>query len=261
MSTVSSNHEQVCRREIVRYSRWLFQHGFMPGTAGNLSALIDETRIVITPTGVCKGLLKSSDLVVVDRQGNLLEGTRKVTSELGMHLAIYEKRADVRAVVHSHPPIATAFACSSCALDEPLCQESVMTVGTVPLAPYATTGTKEVATSLCPFLLDHNAVLLENHGVVTYGKTLTEALLLMETVEHIAQVALVAHQLGRPRPLHPKQVQELRAARTRYINAGEHVNSGDEISLDKAGQLTGSTDWHPIATLRGLLRKFWLQVT
>ncbi|WP_419805489.1 class II aldolase/adducin family protein [Terriglobus sp.] len=219
MNMTASDRELVCRREIVRYSRRLSQRGFMPGTAGNLSAMIDEARILVTPTGVCKGLLKASDLVIVDLQGNLLEGTRGVTSELGMHLTIYQNRADVRAVVHAHPPISTAFACSSCALDELLCQESVMTVGPVPLAPYATTGTSDVATSLAPFLCGHDAILLENHGVVTYGKTLTEALLNMETVEHIAQVALVAHQLGRPRPLHPEQVQQLRAARNRYLDA------------------------------------------
>ena len=218
MTTAASDQEEVCRREMVRYSRRLSQRGFMPGTSGNLSALLDGGRILVTPTGMCKGLLRASDLVVVDRAGNLLEGTRGVTSEIGMHLAVYGKRSDVRAVVHSHPPVSTAFACSGWALDQLLCQEAVMTVGTVPLAPYATTGTGDVAASLGPFLTGHDAVLLENHGVVTYGKTLTEALLNMETVEHIAQVALVAHQLGSPRPLHQEQIEQLKAARNRYCS-------------------------------------------
>lgn len=212
--------EQDLRREIVRYSRWLSRLGFAPGTSGNLSAKIDRDRILVTPTGVSKGLLKASDLVIVDSGGKLLEGTRGVTSELGMHLTVYESRADVHAVVHSHPPVSTAFACSGRALDQLLCQEAVMTVGVVPLAPYATTGTGEVATSLRPFLAEHNAILLANHGVVTYGKSLVEAFLSMETVEHIAQVTLTAHQLGNPCGLQPEQVQQLRGARQRYLNGG-----------------------------------------
>lgn len=219
MTMAVCSREQELRREIIRYSRWLSRLGFAPGTSGNLSVRMDQDRILVTPTGLSKGMLKVSDLVVVDPQGNLLEGARGVTSELSMHLMVYERRTDVQAVVHSHPPISTAFACSGRALDELLCQESVMTVGVVPLAPYATTGTSEVAANLAPFLSGHNAILLENHGVVTYGRDLVEAFLCMETVEHIAQVTLTAHQLGTPHRLQPDQVQQLLAARRKYLDA------------------------------------------
>jgi L-fuculose-phosphate aldolase len=216
-----SGLEDGLRRDLKKYSRWLSRLGFTPGTSGNLSVRLDSERLLVTPTGVSKGLVKSADMVVVDLDGRLLAGSRKVTSELPMHLAIYRERADVSAVVHSHPPISTAFACSGRALDQILCQEAIMTVGVVPLAAYATTGTTEVAESMQPFLQGHEAILLENHGVVSFGETLGEAFMKMETVEHLAHVALVAYQLGTARPLGEVRVQQLCRARDKYIsNAG-----------------------------------------
>ena len=218
MTTLLCPRELELRRELVRYSRWLSRLGYTPGTSGNLSVRLDSHRILVTPTGLSKGLVKAADMVIVDCLGNLLTGTRRCTSEVGMHLAVYHQRADVQAVVHAHPPIATAFACSGRALDEVLCQEAVMTVGVVPLARYATTGTDEVAASLSPFVRDHDAILLENHGAVAYGETLAEAFMRMETVEHLAHVALAAHQLGTPSVLAPHQVEQLHAAKAKYIS-------------------------------------------
>lgn len=208
--------EKELRRELVRFSRSLSRLGFTPGTSGNMSARLDPERLLMTPTGVSKGLVKAADMVIVDLQGRLLLGKRNVTSEVGMHLVIYQARPDVRAVVHAHPATATAFACSGRALADMLCQEAVMTLGCVPLAQYATTGTEEVAASLRPYLARHDALLLESHGAVTYGSSLLEAFLNMETVEHLAHVALVAHQLGSPRPLRTEQVQQLQRAKARY---------------------------------------------
>jgi L-fuculose-phosphate aldolase len=216
--------EEELRRELVRFSRWLSRLGFTPGTSGNLSVRLGSRRLLVTPTGVSKGLVKAHDMVIVDLHGRLLAGSRKVTSEISMHLAVYGQRQDVGAVVHSHPPTATAFACSGRALDEVLCQEAVMTVGAVPLASYATTGTAEVAASMRPFISEHDAILLENHGAVSYGVTLLEAFMKMEIVEHLAHVALVAHQLGSTRPLGRDQVQQLQSARTKYVeNVQEEV--------------------------------------
>ena len=207
------------RREVVLFSRLLHRCGFMPGTSGNLSVRLDEERLLVTPTGVSKFLLKPADMVIVDFQGRHLEGTRRVTSELSMHLAVYRQRADVGAVIHSHPPVATAFACAGRGLEEMLCQEAVMTLGAVPLARYATTGTSEVAESLTPWIEDHDAILMANHGAVSYGETLVEAFQRMETVEHLAQIALFAHQLGGPRVLKQEEIQQLRGAKARYLQA------------------------------------------
>lgn len=216
--------ESELRRELVGFSKWLSRLGFMPGTSGNLSVRLDEKRLLVTPTGTSKYLLNVADMVIVDLRGQLLAGTRRVTSELSMHLAVYQLRADVGAVIHSHPPTATAFACAGRGLDEMLCQEAVMTLGVVPLADYATTGTGEVAASLTPFIPGHEAILMANHGAVSYGTTLLEAFLKMEMVEHLAHVALVAHQLGSPRPLRADQVEQLHHAKVKYVKGGVKVD-------------------------------------
>jgi L-fuculose-phosphate aldolase len=178
---------------------------------------LDRERLLATPTGASKFLLKAEDMVVVDLDGRQLSGVRKVTSEIGMHLAIYRMREDVEAVVHSHPPLSTGFACAGRALDEPLCSEALMALGAVPLAGYATTGTDEVAASLFDLIPEHEAILMANHGVVTYGKGLLDAFQKMETVEHFAHICLVAHQLGSPRMLNPRDVDHLLLARERYV--------------------------------------------
>ncbi len=205
------------RRDLVRFSRLLYRLGFMPGTSGNLSVRLDAHRLLVTPTGVSKFLLRAADIVIVDLDGRQLDGYRKMTSEVSMHLAIYRHRSDVSAVVHSHPPIATAFACVGRGLDEMLCQEAVMTLGVVPLATYAATGTEEVAASLAPFIPDHDAILLANHGAVSCGKSLLEAFQKMETVEHLANITLAAHRLGAPRTLEHEQIEQLRDAKIRYL--------------------------------------------
>lgn len=213
--TLPNGHD--VRRDIVRFGRWLYRLGFAPATAGNLSVRLDDGTLLVTPTGVSKYLLRRQDLVRVDEEGRLLEGMRRPTSELGMHLAFYRMRPDVHAVIHAHPPIATAFACSGRALDELICQEAAMTLGPVPLACYATTGTDEVAASLRPLIPGHDAVLLANHGAVACGTSLADAFFRMETLEHLAQIRLAAEQLGACRTLEQEQMDRLRHARERYI--------------------------------------------
>lgn len=217
MVDIECQSEVELRRDLVRFSKWLSRLGFMPGTSGNLSVRLDDDRLLVTPTGVSKCLLRSADMVIVDLEGRQLAGSRRVTSELSMHLAIYHQRADIQAVIHSHPPIATGFACSGRALDEMLCQEAVMTLGIVPLACYATTGTGEVAASLVPLISQHDAILMSNHGAVAYSQTLLDAFLKMETVEHLAHIHLVAHQLGSAQALRDDQLEQLYHAKAKYL--------------------------------------------
>lgn len=214
---IERNAEKQSRLDLVRFSKWLYRLGFMPGTSGNLSVRLDDHRLLVTPTGCSKYLLTRDDMVIVDLDGRHLAGSRKVTSEIDMHLTIYRHRQDVEAVVHAHPMIATAFACAGRALDQILCQEAAMTLGAVPLAPYATTGTAEVAASLVPFLSDHQVILLANHGVVSYGPSLLDAFLKMETVEHLAHIHLAAHQLGTATLLKQEQLDQLHLARAKYL--------------------------------------------
>lgn len=212
----SAAGEPRLREELALMSNDLHACGYTPGTAGNLSVRLDAERVLATPTGCSKRHVRAADLVIVDMESRRLEGTRAVTSEIEMHLAIYKARPDVHAVVHAHPVFATAFASSGIALDQPLCAEVVMTLGSIPLAPYATTGTGAVAKALAPYLSDHDAVLLANHGVVTYGHSLTDALMKMETVEHFAQICTVVRQLGGGAPIQGEDMADLLRARTAY---------------------------------------------
>ena len=161
----SARCERTLREELAGCSADLHTLGYAPGTSGNVSARLDGARVLATPTGCSKRVIGPEDVVVVDMDGRQLAGARHVTSEIDMHLAIYKARPDVEAVVHAHPVFATAFASSGLALDQPLCSEVVMTLGSIPLAAYATTGTCEVRQTLAPYLQHHDAVLLANHGV------------------------------------------------------------------------------------------------
>jgi L-fuculose-phosphate aldolase len=230
-TTVNSNParcETKLREELAACSADLHALGFAPGTSGNVSVRLDGARVLATPTGCSKRIVGPEDLVVVDMDGQQLAGTRHVTSEIDMHLAIYKARPDVEAVVHAHPVFATGFASSGLALDQPLCSEVVMTLGTIPLAPYATTGTCEVRQTLAPYLQHHDAVLLANHGAVTYGDSVMDALMKMETVEHFAQICLVVRQLGGGATLEGKHLTDLLQARAAYLQkAGRRVHWGN----------------------------------
>lgn len=208
--------ETDLRRQLVRIGKCMHRAGYTPGTAGNLSVRLDGHRILATPTGCSKSLLHAEDMVIVDLDGKKLSGFRNVTSEIGMHLTVYRMRPDVQAIVHAHPPVATGFAACRKALDEPICSEIIMTTGPVPLAKYATTGTDEVGQSLKPFVHHHDAILLANHGLLTYGETLIDAFMKTETVEHFAQVCLTAHQLGGAIHLGEADLEKLQCARMRY---------------------------------------------
>jgi L-fuculose-phosphate aldolase len=161
--------------------------------------------------------MRPADMVIVDLEGKRVSGRRNVTSEIGMHLLIYAQRPDVEAIVHAHPPTATGFAAAGLALTEPLVCEVVMGLGCIPLARYGTPGTSELAQTLEPYVPHYDAILMSNHGVVTYGDTLEHAYMKMETVEHFAQISLVTHLLGRQQPLKQVEIEKLLIARTRYF--------------------------------------------
>lgn len=205
--------EQQYREEIVRYGRLLHQKGFVAATDGNLTVRLDAERILSTPTGISKGMMEPDDLVVVDQQGRKISGRRQVSTEIGMHLLIYRLRPAIRAVVHAHPTTATGYAAARVALTKPLITEVVLSLGSVPLAGYATPGTPEVAAALEPLVPNHDAILMANHGVVTCGDTLLNAYMKMEQVEHFAKIALVTHVLGQQHPISDSDLESLIASR------------------------------------------------
>ncbi|HEY9898816.1 MAG TPA: class II aldolase/adducin family protein [Pantanalinema sp.] len=208
-----SDERERLSHHLIDVCRRLYASGLIVATDGNVSCRIDAERFLTTPSGMCKGFLSPEDLVVVDLDGRALQGTRRPSSEFGMHGAVYRTREDVRAVVHAHPPTATAFSVAGVSLMEPILTEVVLGLGAIPTAPYATPGTPEVGEGVSRLIADYDCCILDHHGAVTVGGDLFEALHRMETIEQTAKVALSAHALGGARPLAPGQVEELAATR------------------------------------------------
>jgi L-fuculose-phosphate aldolase len=227
------------RGENVKIGNMLHQRGYIAACDGNLSIRLNRNHVLVTPTAMSKGGMKASDLVIVDMSGRKLKGRRDVTSEIGMHLLIYRMRPDVNGIVHAHPRTATGFAAAGLALDQPLACEVVIGLGQIPLAPYGTPGTPELASTLEPLVPQYDAILMANHGVVTYGSDLQSAYMKMETVEHFAQIALVTHILGRQQLLDGVELDKLIAARNKYLG----VNSAAPMPVHSSnghGQGNGS---------------------
>jgi L-fuculose-phosphate aldolase len=193
-------NELALRAAMCEVGRRLWQRGLVGGAEGNLSARLSPQRILCTPSGVGKGHLKVSDLVVIDNHGNPV-GDGKPSSEIKLHVRIYACRPDCQAVVHAHPPTATGFALAGEDIPDDLLPEAAIVLGSVATVPFAMPGTDELPDRIEPLLEDHKAFLLSHHGAVTLGADLHDACLRMETLERIAHVVYVARQLGGARPM------------------------------------------------------------
>ncbi|HEV3316994.1 MAG TPA: class II aldolase/adducin family protein [Candidatus Angelobacter sp.] len=209
-------NECCIRQEICRIGAMLHQRGYVAACDGNISVRLGQNLVLCTPTSISKGMMTPEDLVLVDMRGQQQNGKRHPSTELGMHLLFYSLRPHVRAVVHAHPPTATGFAAAGISLEEPLVAEVVVSCGAIPLARYGTPGTPDLADALKPLIPRHDALLMANHGVVTCGHDLLNAYMKMETVEHYAQIALVARQLGPAHPLPAEEIRKLMEARENY---------------------------------------------
>jgi L-fuculose-phosphate aldolase len=225
--------EEEHRRDICTVGRWLRERDFIVATDGNISVRLDSRRILTSPTGIAKGAMVDDDIVIVDLEGHRLSGRRNPSSELAMHLLIYRMRPDVNAVCHAHPPTATGYAAAGIPLNKALLCELVVALGSVPVARYGTPGTSELTAGIEPLVHGHDAILMANHGVVTYGADLLSAFYRMETTEHFARVSLVTEQLGKQMLLSGGDVEKLIAARSRYgINAGASADA--PVTCDSA---------------------------
>ncbi len=208
--------ERELRQRIVDIGRRIYELGFIAATDGNISARLDDGNILTTPTMICKGRMTEDMLVLVDIEGRKLRREeRHPSSEFAMHREIYRLRPDVHAVVHAHPPFGTGFAVANVALDKPLLSEVILTLGCIPLTAYGTPSTEEISDSLTPYIPHHDALLLANHGAVTYGPDLEMAFMRMETLEHFAKITLVANLVGRPRELPAAAIEKLLDVRER----------------------------------------------
>ena len=193
------------RRELCRACRLLYDRGYVVGHDGNLSLRLEGDRVLITPSGVCKGRIEPDMLVICDLEGRVLEGDRHPSSEAAMHLLVYRERPDVGGVVHAHPPVSTAFAVCHRPLAQRYLTETISGLGEIPVAPFALPSTREVPDSIRPYVADHKGVLLANHGVLTWGGDLWAAFDRMETVEQTAKVYAWAELLGGGVELSPEQ--------------------------------------------------------
>lgn len=198
---------------IARVCRRLYERGLVAGPDGNVSVRLRDGSILVTPSGMSKVDVTLDDLVLVDVDGKVRDGRRKPSSELRMHLRIYELRVDVFAVVHAHPPTATGFAVAGESFMAPVLPEVILQMGEVPIVRYATPGTAALANSFDPYLEHHDAFLMANHGATTIGATLELAHQRMESLEHAARIILTARLLGTVNELSAADVKALRASR------------------------------------------------
>ena len=216
-------------RDIVRVCRRLYGAGLIAGQDGNVSVRLAGNVILITPPGASKMDIAEADLVELDLAGNAIGGG-KASSEAGMHLRIYQRRADVRAVVHAHPPVATGFGVAGLDFMDDVLPETIFHLGGVPLVPYATPGTPALGDALEPYLDGHDGFLLANHGATTVGPTLLLAHQRMESLEHAARILLTARMLGHVNALAPHHADALRSARLSALSAWRTApeDAGDE---------------------------------
>lgn len=199
--------------DIVQIGKMMYERRFIVAGDGNISVKISDTEILATPTNLCKGLLSPDQIVKIDLNGNVLSGEYRPSSEIKMHLAAYQSRPDIAAVVHAHPPISTGFAVAGIPLDQLILAEMVVNFGAIPLAPYHSPSTAELAQSVAEKVRCYDAVLMANHGVMTIGPDVYTAYHRLEMVEQFAIVSLVAHVLGKVNTFSTTQLQDLIAIR------------------------------------------------
>lgn len=205
----------------------LYNDGYVAALDGNVSVRLDDKSILITPSAKCKGNLIEQDLIIVDNDGNILEGNGKISTESKLHLFAYKHRKDINAVIHAHPVYATAFAAMGEDFTKPIFPEVVLTLGKVHLCKYATPSTNEVTESIKPYIEYANALLLENHGAVTFGKNLEDAFNKMEKLEHTAKTISIIRSMGKENLIPLNKLSEL-------YEIGENVY---KLNIDKRNRM------------------------
>ena len=208
--------ESELRADVVEVGRRLYARGYTASNDGNISVRLDTSRLLMTPKNVCKGFMTPEMMCITDVDGRKLQGDRDPSSEMKMHLEVYRQRPDAQAVVHAHPPIATGFAVAGIPLDRAVLAEVVTTLGSVPIAEYATPSTNELPDAVRKYVKAHDGMLLANHGALTLGTDLFSAYYKMETIEHFAKISLVARLLGGERLLSREEVFRLQGLRGTY---------------------------------------------
>ena len=217
-------NEREIKEQICDIGRRIFEAGMVAANDGNISVRLSDNEFLCTPTGVSKGFMDPECICKVDAQGRVLEanGSYRPSSEMKMHMRVYEKRPDAGAVVHTHAPYATSFAIAGIPLSQPIMTEAVVSLGCVPIAPYGTPSTEEIPDSIEKYLPYYDAVLLESHGVLTWSVDLIAAYMKMESVEFYARLLYQTKMLGGPRELDRMKVERLYEIRRKMGLPGRH---------------------------------------
>ena len=228
--------ESQLRADIVEVGRRMYARGYTASNDGNISVRLGSDRLLMTPKSVCKGFMSPDMMCITDLEGKKVEGERDPSSEMLMHLEVYRQRPDVQAVVHAHPPTATGFAVAGSPLDRAVLAEVLTTLGSIPIAEYATPSTKELPEAVRKYVRAHDGMLLANHGTLTLGSDLYAAYFKMETIEHFAKISLVARLLGRENLIAREEVERLQGLRDSYgIKAPAPIcGDGDTSEADDA---------------------------
>ena len=216
--------EYEIKKQICEIGKRIYNRGMVAANDGNISVKISENEFLCTPTGVSKGFMTPEYICKIDKKGNIIQANPgfKPSSEIKMHLRVYEQRPDVNAVVHAHPSYATSFAIAGIPLTQPIMPEAVITLGCVPIAEYGTPSTNEIPDAVEKYLPYYDAVLLESHGALTYSDSLLAAYHKMESVEFYAELLYKARQLGGPKEFSPDQVEKLYEIRRQFGMTGKH---------------------------------------
>lgn len=225
--------EKEAKRAILDIGQRMYLRGFVAANDGNISVRTAENEVWATPTGVSKGYMKKKMLVKVDLEGRQLAGTWKPSSELKMHLRAYRENPELKSVCHAHPPICTSFSIAGIPLDQPILAEAVITLGSVPVAPYAELGSEEVPEAIAPYCRTHNGVLLANHGVVTWAEDAYAAYYRLESMEYYAKILMITDRiLGQQNMLSDQQIDALLAMRAKF-----GISRGGEPARNRTDRL------------------------
>jgi len=242
-AAVNSFEADALRAEIIAVGRKLWERKYVDGAGGNISARLNSEYVLCTPTMLSKGDLQPADICLTDLDGNILAGDRLRTSELLLHLEIYRCNPRARAVVHCHPPHATAFALTGSAPPNGYLSEFEFFIGPVAVAPYETPGTPAFAETVRPFVQDHNTILLANHGVVCWSDTVTHAEWLAEILETWCTTYLIAQQVGRPLlPIPEAKLQDLLAAKQRLGWPDARLSKSSDLLIQRSSTSNSDLD-------------------
>ena len=219
-----AQNEYEIKKQICDIGKRIYDRNMVAANDGNISVKLNDNEFLCTPTGVSKGFMTPEYICKVDAQGNVIQANKsfRPSSEIKMHMRVYQKRPDVGAVVHAHPTFATSFAIAGIPLTQPIMPEAVIALGCVPIAPYGTPSTMEIPDAVEPYLEHFDAVLLESHGALTWSTDLLAAYMKMESVEFYAELLYKSRQLGGPKEFSPENVEKLYEIRRKMGLPGRH---------------------------------------